>query len=130
MAALAPCTSCHRHVRLDGPACPFCGAALDGVAAPPAPPPGLARLGRAAIFAFGASVGASGCFVALYGAPAPDDAGPVGVLDAAVMDDGGGLDAAYGGPPPIDAGADGGPAADDAGPTDDGGTAAAYGTPP
>ncbi len=97
MTDLTPCASCQRHVRCRE-ACPFCGAAP--VDAAPAPARPIGRLGRAAIFAFGATLGAgaltSGCFTALYGAPAPD-AGP----DAGeVAEDSGAVVPAYGAPAP------------------------------
>ena len=45
--ALAPCTSCRRHVRVTSTVCPFCGAALDavqpGAASCPGPRSALAR---------------------------------------------------------------------------------------
>lgn len=98
MSQLVPCPSCQRHVRC-GEGCPFCGA--DPVEAPPTPVRPVGRLGRAALFAFGATMGVgaltSGCFTALYGAPAPDDAG----VDAAeVMEDSGAVAPAYGAPAP------------------------------
>jgi hypothetical protein len=55
MSQLAPCPACHRHVRITEPTCPFCG---DGLALAGTPPPVLpkGRLGRAATFAFGATL--------------------------------------------------------------------------
>lgn len=92
MSPLAPCASCHRHVR-SGESCPFCGSG-PVVAPPPAPARPIGRLGRAAILAFGATLGAgalaSGC-VAAYGAPAPP-------VDAGV--DSGAVAPAYGAPAP------------------------------
>jgi hypothetical protein len=64
----------------------------------PSPARPIGRLGRAAILAFGATLGAgalaSGCFAAVYGAPAPPvdagpDAGAVAPADAAPAPDGG-----------------------------------------
>jgi hypothetical protein len=64
MSHLVPCPECRRHVRVHEAACPFCGAALE-LSALPAPALPTLRLGRAALFAFGAtlaaSVAASGC---------------------------------------------------------------------
>lgn len=100
---LTACSGCQRHVRVSEGACPFCGAEVDAASAPPVPVD-LGRLGRAALFAFGATLGATavGCDSApapAYGAP-PIDAGQ----------DAGGPAPAYGAPA-IDAGLDaGGPA--------------------
>jgi hypothetical protein len=62
--ALAPCTSCRRHVRTTETACPFCGAALDAVQLGRGVVPGTTqRLSRAAAFVFGATLvaGPSAC---------------------------------------------------------------------
>ncbi len=111
-ARLIPCSSCDRHFRLSEAACPFCGASTPAPSdlAPVVPPPAK-RLGRAALFAFGAAaagvVAVAGCgddsTVALYGAPA--DVGPA---DTGSGD--GGDDAATDGAP-TDAGVDAGGAA-------------------
>lgn len=55
MSDLLPCPSCRRHVRKHEPACPFCAAEL-ALADLPAPVLPRARLGRAATFAFGATL--------------------------------------------------------------------------
>ena len=116
MAQLVPCPDCHRHVRASDAGCPFCGRDLGDLPPPPRYEPGRLRgLGRAALFALGATLGATapGCSVALYGAPSPPDAGPgpdAMPEDAAPA----AFDAAYGGPP-FDAGPD-----EDAGPVDGG----------
>jgi hypothetical protein len=125
MAQLVPCPECLRHVRASDAGCPFCGHA-DLPAAPRYEPGLLKGLGRAAIFALGAtlSAGAAGC----DSEPTPMDAG----IDAAMPEDSGpaSFDAAYGAPPfdsgfEEDAGADAGTdAGQDAGPV------AAYGGPP
>jgi hypothetical protein len=86
MSELVPCPECQRHVRKTETSCPFCGEALSLSHLPAAVVP-TRRLGRAATFAFGASVvGATalvGCssdadgpgnFVQHYGAP-PSGAG-------------------------------------------------------
>ncbi|MEZ4406571.1 MAG: hypothetical protein R3A52_08860 [Polyangiales bacterium] len=57
-APLAPCPDCGRHVRSDARACPFCDAPLDAATltvVPDAP----VRAGRAALFAFAASITAA-----------------------------------------------------------------------
>lgn len=55
MAQLVPCPSCQRHVRQTETACPFCEASLSlGRLPPPLLP--RTRLGRAATFAFGATL--------------------------------------------------------------------------
>lgn len=137
---LVPCPSCNRHVRATEAACPFCASALPHDLEERAVPGTTRRLSRAAAFVFGASLAISACSSevsqgetagstsggdsgggntpdddggaqALYGDPAPQDAGP--------DDDGGGM-AKYGGPPPPQ----------DGGPDDDGGGQAEYGGPP
>lgn len=73
----------------------FCGSE-DAIGVAPPPVRTVARLGRAAILAFGATLGAgsilSGC-VALYGAPAPERDAGTPMEDAAVAP-------AYGAPAP------------------------------
>ena len=58
MTKLAPCPHCSRHVVAGEPTCPFCAGALPADLAAPRSAP-RARLGRAAVFAFG--VAATGC---------------------------------------------------------------------
>ncbi len=53
---LVLCPSCQRHVRDDAPTCPFCGDANTALATGP---DRVARLGRAAIMAFGVAAGAA-----------------------------------------------------------------------
>jgi len=62
MSHLAPCPSCNRHVRVSDAACPFCGTAIV-TAADVASRNGMrGRLGRAALFAAGATLmGMSAC---------------------------------------------------------------------
>jgi hypothetical protein len=55
MSLLTPCPECRRHVRKTETQCPFCGEAVS-LAHVPAPALPRKRLGRAATFAFGASV--------------------------------------------------------------------------
>src|SRR5688500_2372314 len=55
--ALAPCTSCRRHLRTTETVCPFCGAALDAGQLSRGVVPGTTqRLSRAAAFVFGATL--------------------------------------------------------------------------
>jgi hypothetical protein len=62
MSHLVPCLSCHRHVRVAEDRCPFCGAEraaeLRAAAAPALP---KRRLGRAALFTFGATLASASC---------------------------------------------------------------------
>ena len=129
MSALAPCTSCRRHVRRSEVACPFCGIAL---ALEPAPSLRVVseRLARAAIFAAAVTnvVGCSnshtpendaGSVIAAYGAPAFDA--------AALREDAGAPMTHYGAPPPI---VDAAPAGDAGVDADPGCCNADYGAPP
>lgn len=108
-----PCVGCDRHLRSDETSCPFCGVEVVRVATPGVP---LKRLGRAAMFAFGATALATGC----GDSHGPDDggddfdAGPGGDVDAGF--DAGNAAPPYGIPP-----FDGGPGDDDAGPGEDAG---------
>lgn len=99
MSQLTPCPECQRHVRKTEARCPFCDSALS-LAHLPAPVLPRRRMGRAATFAFGASVvgatalgacsdGDSGGSVAVYGAPPAAGAGGSGYAGSAV----------YGAPP-------------------------------
>lgn len=114
MATLVPCAGCARHVRAGEGACPFCGGAIEqGAGAAKSVLEGV-RLGRSALFALGLTVaagGVAGCEmgVAVYGAPAPMDAGDA-ASDSSVQEGGPGPDAnepdtggpvaRYGAPPP------------------------------
>jgi hypothetical protein len=63
MSHLVPCLSCQRHVLVSDERCPFCDVALSSAQRASAPPrlPGR-RLGRAALFTFGATlIGAAAC---------------------------------------------------------------------
>ncbi len=112
MSELTPCPECQRHVRKTETRCPFCG---EGVSLAHVPSPVLPRkrLGRAATFAFGASVA---------GATA---------LAGCTIEDPGGAVAVYGAPPvagaPNGGGADDGP--DGAGGTGAGAAGPVYGAP-
>jgi hypothetical protein len=55
MTHLVPCPSCQRHVRAGEGSCPFCAVSLELAAMPPPRLP-RSRLGRAATFAFGATI--------------------------------------------------------------------------
>ena len=135
MTLLAPCPSCSRHVRVDESACPFCGAAVS-LEAPSIRGIASQRLGRAALFTFGAvalATNGAGCGTATPAEDAGTDAyyGSIGDVyggpDVSFLYDGGqdgGLAGAYGGPP-VDAGMD---AAIDA--DIDAGNNAIYGAPP
>jgi hypothetical protein len=59
MTQLEPCPRCERHVRIHEAACPFCGESLAGFSPRSARALPKARLGRAALFAFGVSAAAS-----------------------------------------------------------------------
>ena len=145
--SLTPCPSCSRHVRRHEAACPFCGAAISLEGASPRRAP-VERLGRAAIFTFGAAIATSGAactgsVVPMYGAPIDAASGvdaASGADTGTVLDDSG-TDAGqpmtlYGGPVLDDAAASsddagqpmtlyGGPVVDDAG-----GSSSDYGAPP
>ena len=108
---LSPCPSCQRHVRTNTAACPFCAAALDPSALAVAPDLGGMRLGRAAMFAFAATVSAVACrstqsdgvapSTVVVDTPAPS-ASPSVAPSTAVNppDDPGGMVALYGMPMP------------------------------
>jgi hypothetical protein len=136
MNALAPCPSCRRHVRVVESACPFCGSAVALGAIAPRGVYGQ-RLGRAALFTFGAAIATTaGCGTSTT----PSDAGTSPGIDAGdVADVGndadyGSIHDAYGtpahdvGPMFPDAGTDAGASAPDTG--TDAGFVAPYGTPP
>lgn len=113
---LVPCPGCARHVRASSEGCPFCGATLVEAPAPAALP--AARLGRAALFAFGAAaLAATGC------------AEHHGSRDAGAQEDSG-VEQDAGDPTP-DAGRDAGNIAPPYGaPPDDAGFAPLYGGAP
>nr|MBK7068955.1 hypothetical protein [Deltaproteobacteria bacterium] len=58
---LVPCDGCTRHVRRTEAACPFCGLASPLASASSVTPEPPARLSRAGILAFVATVGAGAC---------------------------------------------------------------------
>jgi len=57
MSHLVPCSGCQRHVQVTEEHCPFCGVARS-LQQRSSPPPAMPtrRLGRAALFAFGATM--------------------------------------------------------------------------
>lgn len=143
---LLPCPSCGRHVRMKSATCPFCQSALPTEFGAQATNVIVPRIGRAALFAFGATVATNlaacgdtnngvdaatgndtgprtedASAMSLYGAPAPD-AGPSSLDDAgASAVDAGNPAPLYGAPTP-----DAGPSTDeDAG----GNPAPLYGAP-
>lgn len=88
--SFVPCSACHRHVRVDDPTCPFCGAGVDaGEIAAPTIPPG--RHGRVARMAFGAGLLFTVTACPAYGTPDDRfDGGPIEPpRDAAVATDAG-----------------------------------------
>ena len=127
MNRLEPCSGCSRHVRVGESTCPFCGQALALESLPPRAVPSK-RLGRAATFAFGASVVGATALVAcederevapipVYGAPA------AGSWNGPEVGGGG-----QGGEPAAEGGQGGAPSVDSGG---TGGEAfAVYGGPP
>jgi hypothetical protein len=95
MSQLEPCPHCHRHVVITETACPFCARPLDLSAVAPRSMP-RARLGRAAIFAFGIAATTAACETDTkkIQAPQPDaavgyDANPNVHPDASFDDDAG-----------------------------------------
>jgi hypothetical protein len=121
---LAPCPSCHRHVRASDGSCPFCGTGLTVVATVPS---ATSRLTRGALFAFASSVVACGGTTA----PEPGDTGAADtrmVVDTMQLDtlstDTGNIAPPYGIPPEEDTGVvddTGGPMAEYGAPPPDGG---------
>lgn len=66
MSELTPCPQCQRHVRNTDTTCPFCEQALTRSGFPARPLP-RARLGRAATFAFGATLLSTTAFIGCGG---------------------------------------------------------------
>jgi hypothetical protein len=149
MTQLVPCPECQRHVRKTESRCPFCEARVSlAHVAPPVLP--SRRLGRAATFAFGATlVGAtsltscsdedSGPGTAVYGGPPVAGAGGEPIGQGGSSADGGadsepqgGMTTIYGSPPGGGAGGAehevGGSGPVNAG--GEGGAAPVYGGPP
>jgi hypothetical protein len=119
MDRLEPCPSCQRHVRVSETSCPFCGMNVQALSALPERAMPAARLGRAALFAFGVTAAAAtASTVGCVDEPDPDvdedgdgaDGNPIATKDAGEsVKDAGGTDPA----PSKDAG--GGSALRDAG---------------
>ncbi len=88
MSHLVPCSSCHRHVRVAEDRCPFCGAARAAELREMAPAPlPKRRLGRAALFTFGATLATAAC----DSTTTPGDGGAAGsTADGAAGGSGGG----------------------------------------
>jgi hypothetical protein len=63
MSELIPCPACHRHVKSDEPACPFCQTALSPgrACAGGCSGPTAARLAKAALVAAGAALLGAAC---------------------------------------------------------------------
>lgn len=100
MNQLIPCPACNRHVRQSESSCPFCSSALSLLEAPPAELP-RTRLGRAATFAFGATLALAAC-----GGESESGkdggggaAGKAGASSGAGQPSDGGSRAVYGAPP-------------------------------
>jgi hypothetical protein len=66
MNHLVPCPECSRHVRVTETECPFCALPLD-LASTPEPRLPQSRLGRAATFAFGATLASATVLAACGG---------------------------------------------------------------
>ena len=66
MSHLVPCPECSRHVRASEATCPFCAVPLD-LAGTPEPQLPKTRLGRAATFAFGATLVSASALAACSG---------------------------------------------------------------
>jgi hypothetical protein len=80
MSHLVPCPSCNRHVRASEAECPFCGDVVD-LGTSPAPALPTSRLGRAATFAFGATlIGATSMMACGGDSDDGDDGGTGGTV--------------------------------------------------
>jgi hypothetical protein len=87
MNHLVPCPECSRHVRVSETECPFCALPLD-LAGTPEPQLPRSRLGRAATFAFGATL-VSATALAACGGDADDSSANGGAAGAATSGAGG-----------------------------------------
>jgi hypothetical protein len=95
MSHLVPCPECSRHVRVSETACPFCATPL-GLAGTPEPQLPKTRLGRAATFAFSATL-ASATALAACGTDNSDDTSAGGSAGATSSAGTGGTSAGTGG---------------------------------
>jgi hypothetical protein len=131
MTQLIPCPGCHRHVRQTESSCPFCSVALSLADVPAAPLP-RSRLGRAATFAFGATVVGAAALVGCSGDDDDDGGGKGGAPATAGMSNGGStIGPVYGAPSASGSGGDVATGGTSAGTSNMGGGAAAlYGAPP
>lgn len=84
---LVPCGGCHRHVRANEAACPFCAQPLADVSLDGIVPDAPQRLSRAGVLAFAAAFLSTAC---------PSQPGP-----APTTGDVGMMQTIYGGPPPM-----------------------------
>src|SRR5690606_30432709 len=112
MAPLFPCPSCNRHIRRDEAACPFCAAQVD-LSGNPEPRLPRTRLGRAATFAFGATIAGATALTACGGDSEDGDGGvggSAGVSGSGGSDNTGGMQATGGTSGSGGAGATGGTA--------------------
>ena len=74
MSHLVPCGSCQRHLQVTEERCPFCGVERSPEQRSSAPPPlPNRRLGRAALFAFGATLMGAACSSSSSGSDAGKD---------------------------------------------------------
>lgn len=132
--SLALCTSCRRHVRVDEPACPFCGGSIGAPVVR-----AVSRARRAAIL-FGSAAVIAGCgstddtsVVAMYGMPIEDAA----TLDTGATKDTSANDTAVADSRPADTSSDtassdtasSDTSSADAAETDTGGAVPPYGAP-
>jgi hypothetical protein len=132
MTQLIPCPGCNRHVRQAETSCPFCATALSLEHIAPAALP-RTRLGRAATFAFGATLVGATTLLACGGESEEKKPGGGGSSSGGTAS--AGSNAIYGGPPIGGTGSDGG-SGNSAGNTSggtsvggSGGPAPAYGAP-
>jgi hypothetical protein len=133
MTQLIPCPGCNRHVRQSESSCPFCSVALSLADTPPPLLP-RSRLGRAATFAFGATVVSA---TALDGCGSDDEddgggkGGKGGTSAMAGMSNGGSTVVPVYGAPSAGTGGDTASGGSGAGTGNMGGSGAAlYGAPP
>ena len=91
MTHLLPCPSCSRHARASERECPFADKPSIRAAAPPPPELPKTRLGRAAAFAFGASVVGATTLIACGGeTTGGSDGGKAGAAGTSSATGGGG----------------------------------------